>query len=161
MPAIPELQPILTLIAASACAVAILFIASADSAEPPGSLTVEVAKQASYRTFSTLESIYFAFDSSSLTPEARGAIRRNVMLLQIDPAAKVMLVGHTDEHGSMEYCLAIGERRARVVHHNLVTLGIDPLRITSISHGKEAPADPQHNEDAWARNRRVEFRIIR
>lgn len=160
MPPIPELQPILTLIATSACVVAILFIASADSMEPPGSPAGEVAEQASCRTSSTLETIYFAFDSSSLTPEAREMIKRNVMLLQLDPAAKVLLIGHTDEHGSTEYCLAIGERRAKVVHHYLVSLGIDPLRITSISHGKDEPADPRHNEEAWARNCRVEFRIL-
>jgi len=68
--------------------------------------------------------------------------------------------GHCDERGTIEYNLALGERRANSVKNYLVNYGIDPNRLTTISYGEERPKDPRHNEEAWAKNRRVEFVII-
>jgi peptidoglycan-associated lipoprotein len=71
-----------------------------------------------------------------------------------------MLEGHCDERGTVEYNLSLGEKRAKAVKDYLVGLGISADRLSIISYGKERPADPGHNEEAWAKNRRVEFRII-
>ena len=70
-----------------------------------------------------------------------------------------MIEGHCDERGTVEYNLALGERRATAVYNYLVSLGIESPRLKTISYGKEFPLDPGHNEDAWARNRRGHFEI--
>jgi peptidoglycan-associated lipoprotein len=70
---------------------------------------------------------------------------------------KVQLEGHTDERGTAEYNLALGERRARAIFDSLVSQGIDRSQLETISYGEEVPLDPGHNEEAWARNRRVHF----
>jgi peptidoglycan-associated lipoprotein len=63
--------------------------------------------------------------------------------------------GHCDERGTVEYNLALGERRANQAKNYLVSLGISSARISTISYGKEKPLDPGHNEEAWAKNRRA------
>lgn len=67
----------------------------------------------------------------------------------------VTIEGHTDERGTREYNLALGERRANSVRDYMIALGVDPNRIKTISYGKERPVDPSSNEDAWSRNRRA------
>jgi len=69
----------------------------------------------------------------------------------------VVVEGHCDERGSVEYNLALGEKRARAAKEYLTTYGINAGRITTISYGKERPFDPGHSEDAWAKNRRAHF----
>jgi peptidoglycan-associated lipoprotein len=68
--------------------------------------------------------------------------------------------GHTDERGTTEYNLALGERRATAVKSYLTSLGIEAGRLVTISYGKERPADSGHSEAAWAMNRRVEFKAM-
>ena len=159
---IPELQPIIALVIVSGCAVVFLFIASADattisthSAEASGKETMRG------NSFPRLETVYFDYDSTTLSPAARENIARNAAVLKLNPELKVILVGHTDERGSDEFCLGIGEHLARGVHHYLLTLGIGPKRVAYISRGKEEPADPGNDEAAWAKNRRVEFKPVK
>ena len=64
----------------------------------------------------------------------------------------MLIEGHCDEWGTIEYNLALGEKRAATVKQYLVSYGIDPSRLTTISYGKERPLDPDHNEQAWAKN---------
>ncbi len=95
---------------------------------------------------------------TSTTPAAAIA-QSNAELLKKYPTWVVTLEGHCDERGTAEYNLALGERRAVAVKTYLVSLGIPPDRIRTVSYGKEFPFDPGHNEDAWAKNRRAHFVI--
>jgi peptidoglycan-associated lipoprotein len=104
-----------------------------------------------------LNRIHFAFDEAALTAESREILTKNAAHLKQAPAVRVRIEGHCDERGTAEYNLALGERRAQSAFRYLVDLGIAPGRMTSVTFGKEAPLDPRHNEEAWAKNRRAEF----
>jgi len=108
---------------------------------------------------SALAKIYFDFDSYKLSGTARSDLVKNAKLLKKDSVGKVRIEGNCDERGSDEYNLALGENRAKVAMQYLVTLGITAERLSVISYGKEKPADPGHDEAAWARNRRDEFTV--
>ena len=109
---------------------------------------------------SALEKIYFDFDSFKLSEAARSELVKNADMIKKDHAEKVRIEGNCDERGSDEYNLALGEKRAKVAMQYLVTLGIPAERLSVISYGKEKPADPGHDEAAWAKNRRDEFVVI-
>jgi peptidoglycan-associated lipoprotein len=102
-----------------------------------------------------LETVYFDFDSHQLSPAAREVLAKDAEQLKKSPAVKVQVEGHCDERGSDEYNLALGEKRGNAARDYLVTLGIPADRFSVISYGKEKPADPGHDEAAWARNRRA------
>ncbi len=106
------------------------------------------------------EKIYFAFDSFSLSPESQDVLKRKADVLRINPDLKVLIEGNTDERGTEEYNLALGERRAQAAYKYLVLLGVSTQQLETISYGEERPADPGHNEQAWANNRRDEFRLV-
>jgi peptidoglycan-associated lipoprotein len=111
---------------------------------------------------SPLEKVYYDFDSYLLSPSARETLNKDAdYLLKSIPAVKVQIEGHCDERGSDEYNLALGEKRAKSALTYLVTLGVPSARLSFISYGKEKPADPGHDEAAWAKNRRAEFVIIK
>ncbi len=105
------------------------------------------------------EDIYFEYDSAALVPEAREVLKRKAEWLRSNPNVSVIVEGHTDDRGTVEYNLALGERRAASAMSFLVDLGIPENKLTPISYGKEKPANPGHNETAWAANRRVHFEI--
>jgi len=109
---------------------------------------------------SELTAIYFDFDSFKLSEPARSSLAKNADLLKKDSAEKVRIEGNCDERGSDEYNLALGEKRAKAAMQYLITLGIPDERLLVISYGKEKPADPGHDESAWAKNRRDEFVVI-
>ena len=109
---------------------------------------------------SQLETVYFDFDKFNLRPDARASLDKNFQLLQEYPDAIVKIEGHCDERGTIEYNLSLGEKRARATMDYLAGLGIGAERLSVISFGKERPVDPGHNETAWAKNRRAEFKII-
>jgi peptidoglycan-associated lipoprotein len=73
---------------------------------------------------------------------------------------KIQIEGHCDERGTIEYNLALGERRANSTKRYLISLGIGDKRISTISYGEEKPLDPGHNEEAWAKNRRAHIIVI-
>ena len=102
--------------------------------------------------------IYFDFDSFAIKPEYQGLISQHAQYLQSHTASHVTLEGNTDERGSREYNLALGQRRAEAVQRALVLSGASVTQIESVSFGAEKPADPNHDETAYAKNRRVEFR---
>lgn len=105
------------------------------------------------------EKVFFEFDDSSLTDSARDALRDKVEWLRNHPDACVIIEGHCDERGTDEYNLALGSRRAESVKDFLTKAGIDGSRLTTISYGEERPAVKGQNEEAWAKNRRAEFRF--
>lgn len=105
----------------------------------------------------SLEKIFFDFDSSILSDSARKTLTRDFAVLKQNPQSRIRVEGHCDERGSAEYNLALGERRAKAAVSYLTTLGAPSGQLTTISYGKEKPADPGHDEAAWAKNRRDEF----
>ncbi|MBS3732152.1 MAG: peptidoglycan-associated lipoprotein Pal [Desulfobacterales bacterium] len=105
------------------------------------------------------QKVYFKFDDSSLTDSARDVLRDKVQWLRNHPDACVIIEGHCDERGTDEYNLALGSRRAESVKDFLTKAGINGSRLTTISYGEERPAVKGHNEEAWAENRRAEFRF--
>ena len=109
---------------------------------------------------SQLQTVYFDFDKFNLRSDANASLDANFNLLTDFSDVIVKIEGHCDERGTVEYNLSLGEKRAKATMDYLVGLGIDPTRVSIISYGKEKPADPGHNEAAWAKNRRAEFRII-
>lgn len=98
--------------------------------------------------------VFFGYDRYDLSPEARSVLEAQAQWLAQYPTLSVTVEGHADERGTREYNLALGERRANSAKNYLVALGVDPSRITTISYGKERPAVPGSNEQAWAQNRR-------
>jgi peptidoglycan-associated lipoprotein len=102
--------------------------------------------------------VYFDFDSFVIKPQYRDLITQQARYLQSHHASHVTLEGNTDERGSREYNLALGQKRAEAVQHALVLEGASNDQIESVSFGAEKPADPGHDETAYAKNRRVEFR---
>ena len=108
---------------------------------------------------SAFRTIYFDFDSSDLSSDARSGLQENGDYLKSNSSTSVSIEGNCDERGSAEYNLALGKRRAEAARNYLTDLGIDRSRMTTVSFGKERPAVEGHNELAWARNRRDDFRV--
>ncbi|MFC1475126.1 OmpA family protein, partial [Candidatus Zixiibacteriota bacterium] len=90
----------------------------------------------------------------------KGALDTNYKLLVDFPDAIIKIEGHCDERGTVEYNLSLGEKRAKAMMDYLTGLGVAESRLSIISYGKERPVDTGSNEDAWAKNRRGEFKII-
>lgn len=109
---------------------------------------------------SMLKDIHFEFDKYEIRPEDVEILKETASLLKKFPNVKIQIEGHCDERGTNEYNLALGERRANSAKNYLVSLGISPERLSTISYGEERPVDPGHNEEAWAKNRRAHFVII-
>lgn len=99
--------------------------------------------------------IYFDFDKSEIKQKYRDIIEAHATYLSKHPKVTVTLEGNTDERGSREYNLALGERRAVAVEQQLTLLGVPASQIRTVSYGEERPVDPGHNEAAWSKNRRV------
>lgn len=107
------------------------------------------------------ESVYFDFDKSELKSSSRAILAKKAEWLRKNPQFSLGIEGHCDERGTIEYNLALGERRANAVWKFLNALGVSGSRMSTISYGEESPADPAHNAAAWARNRRAEFKLDR
>jgi peptidoglycan-associated lipoprotein len=105
------------------------------------------------------EDIYFAYDSSALTPQAQDILRNKAAFMKANSNVKVTIEGHCDDRGTNEYNLALGEARARSAKAFLVDLGIPAARLATISYGEERPLAKGQSEDAWAKNRRAHFVI--
>lgn len=104
-----------------------------------------------------LQTVYFAFDSAELTPTAQQTLRSNAQWLKSNPGYKIVIQGHCDERGTIEYNLALGERRANAVRDYMTSLGTSRNSMRVVSYGEERPAAPGHDESAWSQNRRAEF----
>ncbi|MEN8214748.1 MAG: OmpA family protein [Pseudomonadota bacterium] len=98
--------------------------------------------------------IYFDFDDSSIRPEYEDVLRNHAQKL-VDSGGNVTIQGHTDERGTREYNMALGEARSHVVSRFLINQGVSSGKIATVSYGEEQPESYDHNEGAWARNRRA------
>jgi peptidoglycan-associated lipoprotein len=106
---------------------------------------------------SPFQPVFFKFDSSELDGTGQQALNANAEILRKYPTWVITIEGHTDERGTAEYNLALGERRAVTARTYLVSLGVPADRLRTVSYGKEFPFDPGHDEAAWANNRRAQF----
>ena len=106
------------------------------------------------------ERIHFDYNESAIRTDDNGRLDAKAALLKQFPALRIRITGHADERGSDQYNIALGKRRADAAKDYLVRVGIDAARIETSSLGREVPADPGHDEAAWAQNRRDEFDII-
>ena len=130
--------------------------APAPTSAPNVATTLDGAKKGSQLDLeiNVGDRVFFDFDKSTLRPNGRTTVERWAAWLKTFPANKIIVEGHADERGTREYNLALGERRANASREYLISLGIDPNRVRTISFGKERPAIPASNENAWAQNRR-------
>jgi len=106
---------------------------------------------------SGLFTVHFDYDKSTLSAEAKENLQKDVDFMKAHPNAVVQIEGHCDHHGSIEYNLALGERRAKSVRAYMINLGVQGSRLTTISYGKEKPLDSSETETADAKNRRANF----
>jgi len=106
---------------------------------------------------SPLKPVFFLYDSDELDEIARAALNENAKLLQQNSKWVITVEGHCDERGSAEYNLALGDRRALAAKNYLQSLGVQAVRLRTVSYGKEFPFDPGHSESSWSQNRRAQF----
>lgn len=105
-----------------------------------------------------MKTIYFAFDSYELSEESKLTLQANADWMKTHPSANVVIEGNCDERGSDAYNMALGENRARAASNYLVSLGVPAESIRIISYGEERPAVMGHDESAWSKNRRDDFK---
>ena len=106
-----------------------------------------------------LSDIHFDYDEYTLREGDREILNRNAEALKKFDFIKITIQGHCDERGSVEYNLALGERRARAAYDYLLSLGVPADRMKTVSYGKEIPLCSESNEECWARNRRDHFAV--
>ena len=103
--------------------------------------------------------VYFDYDSSNLSDSGRSVLKTNAEFLKSNAGMVALVEGHCDERGTVEYNLALGQRRAAVVREYYITLGVPADSVGTISYGKEKPAVPGNSEEAWAKNRRAVTKV--
>jgi peptidoglycan-associated lipoprotein len=107
-----------------------------------------------------LRDVFFEFDSSELSPAALDSLMHDASYIMAHGGFRILLEGHCDERGTIEYNLALGEQRAQAAFDYLVEYGVSPSRLQTVSYGKERPFVEGHTEMVWARNRRVHLRVM-
>jgi peptidoglycan-associated lipoprotein len=105
------------------------------------------------------KNIYFDFDKYDIRPDAAETLKKIGEYMLKNTDIKILIEGHCDERGTREYNLVLGEQRALSARRYLVVMGVSPKRMYTVSYGEDMPADPGHNVEAWAKNRRCEFKI--
>ena len=107
-----------------------------------------------------LQTVYFDYDQSEIRPDQRAKLQANAQYLRQNAHFRILIAGHSDERGTREYNMALGEQRASSTMQYLVALGVPRDRIEIITYGEEQPAASGETESSWAQNRRAEFRAI-
>jgi peptidoglycan-associated lipoprotein len=106
-------------------------------------------------------SVYFDYDVFTIDTKYQPLIQAHGQFLQNHPQVQIRVEGNTDERGSREYNLALGDKRAQVVAKQLELVGAKPAQVEAVSYGAERPKDPGHDESAWAENRRADIRYVK
>jgi len=106
------------------------------------------------------KNIYFDFDKYDLKLDAIKTLKKIGDYMRKHSDVKILIEGHCDERGTREYNLVLGEQRSLSARNFLINYGISPKRLYTVSYGEDKPADPRHCEEAWAKNRRCEFKIV-
>ena len=132
--------------------------ATKQATPPPTPAAAAVADQKDADLDALLKGLVvrFGFDAADLTPDSRQRLDAIADAMRARPAAHIRIAGNCDELGTVEYNLALGQKRADAVRSYLVKLGVGPTRVDTVSYGEEKPVDDRHTEDAWAANRRAE-----
>ena len=112
---------------------------------------------AANKAFLAKRVVHFDYDSSDLSNDDYQTLQAHAQFLMANANSRLALTGHTDERGTREYNMALGERRAKAVQSYLVTNGVNAGQLEAVSYVKEMPINPGHNEAAWKENRRVEL----
>lgn len=99
--------------------------------------------------------VYFDFDRSVIRPDGRRVLQQKAAYMKSHPQIRVVIEGHCDERGSRAYNMALGDRRAKAAKRYMVSLGISPTRIKTVSYGKGRPQCREHRESCWSKNRRA------
>jgi peptidoglycan-associated lipoprotein len=129
-------------------------VIAADPSSMDGLSSAETADLLRIRIF------YFGTNLSDITAQSYGGLNAHARYLTQNPSARLQISGHTDERGTREYNLALGERRANAVARYLVSMGVNAGQLSVVSYGKEKPAADGSFESAWAQNRRVELDYV-
>jgi peptidoglycan-associated lipoprotein len=108
-----------------------------------------------------MQPVFFDYDKSDIRDDQAAALQTNASVLKQNSTANVLIEGHCDERGTVEYNLALGDRRAKTAKDYLVNLGIAENRISTISYGESRPFADGHDEDAWHQNRRAQFIAVK
>lgn len=132
----------------------IVFVTTGGAQDPPRETATPTRPQ-----FVVLTPVFFGFDSIEINDSTRVQLVRTAEILAANEAAVITVVGHTDERGEESYNNRLGRRRAGAVAAFLAAQGVAPSRINTTSAGEREPAHNGHDEVAWAKNRRVEFRV--
>jgi len=128
---------------------------------PPENLpTKKEIKKPEEELAKIFKNIYFDFDKYDLKADAINTLKEIGNYLKKHSDVKILIEGHCDERGTREYNLVLGEQRALSARNFLINYGISPKRLYTVSFGEDKPADPRHCEEAWAKNRRCEFKIV-
>jgi peptidoglycan-associated lipoprotein len=135
--------------AAAANAAALQSQALADKAKADAA--AQLAATLGVKTF------HFAFDSSTIATSDYDTLKAHALYLSKNPSAHVLVAGNTDERGTREYNMALGERRAKAVAAFLTSNGASSSQLEEVSYGEEKPVATGHTEDDWAQNRRVDL----
>jgi peptidoglycan-associated lipoprotein len=136
---------------------------TSESSVPPTSSSLDQLKAGKppiTSASSPLKDVLFEFDSYDLRGNARDVLRGNAEWLKSNPSARIEVEGHCDERGTSEYNLALGAKRSQTAKDYLVSLGISPERISTISYGEEIPMCTESNENCWRQNRRARFVVV-
>ncbi len=132
---------------------------SAVSSEGSGLGALEINADSDSGKAGALQTVYFDFNSSVLKSSTRSSLENNATFLKENPSVNVIVEGHCDERGSVQYNIALGEKRANSIKRFLVSMGVESSRIETATYGKERPIAFGHDESAWSQNRRGNFVI--
>ena len=138
--------------------------ASAQLPAGPGAkkeMPVFAGKGAAGAPGAMLKDVHFDFDKYLITHQDVEVLKQDLPWFKANPGTRVRVEGNCDERGTVEYNLALGQKRADATKAYLGTLGVDATRLDTVSYGKERPIDPGHNEAAWAKNRRAHLEPLK
>lgn len=160
---------VLLVVAASSLFASVACTSSGDEAAEPNPAVSEAAAESEASTPDqqldsaikiALDTVYFEFDSSALTPEAMENLRAMAAALKALDGTKLLIEGHADERGSNEYNLALAQKRADAIKAFLMSEGVSETAVQTASYGEERLAAEGHTEEAHAQNRRGEFKRV-
>jgi peptidoglycan-associated lipoprotein len=123
--------------------------------------TAESGSELNSAAMVMLKDIRFDFDKYAIRSADVPTLKSNSEWFKANPGKKVKIEGYCDERGTVEYNLALGQKRADATKTYLINLGVDGKALETVSYGKEKPLNPGHNEEAWAENRRARFELIK
>jgi len=126
-------------------------------APPPPPPAPVVAPEPAPAPAVSLQDIYFDFDKYTIRPGDADILKKNYEWFKANPKARLRVEGNCDERGTVEYNMVLGQKRADAAKAYMKKLGVDGKLLETVSYGKEKPLDPEHNEAAWAKNRRDHF----